>query len=687
MKNAEKLVRRPLKNGPADQGHANGNAIGSVGGNGHTNGGSTSTSGNGNGSARRAQAKNAAPRTVGPVPDLERHLPSDWWKSLFNSIYLKTDGDVVENYNNTVQDVDLLIRSARLEKTDRILDLCCGQGRHSLELARRGFGFVTGVDRSRYLIRLARKRAKSAGLSVAFHEGEARKFRLPESSFDCVALMGNSFGYFDREEDDVVVLEAVKRVLRSGGTVALDLTDGEWLKKNYERRSWEWIDQNHFVCRERSLTEDGSRLVSREVVVHAERGVIVDQFYAERLYTREQSQELLDRLGFTGIRCHGTVSTESDRNQDLGMMAQRNFLTAQAPRKAVSVSKKGPIFPQVTVVMGDPALPDPVKRNGVFNPEDFETINRLKEALGELTSFEFRYLDNHTSLITELRNSPPKFVLNLCDEGYKNDAFLELHVPALLEMHGIPYTGAGPTCLGLCYNKSHVRAIARLLEVPVPLETYFNPDDQSATLPSVFPALVKPNYGDSSIGITQHAVVNTPQELIAYLEKLRETLPGCPVLIQEFLSGPEYSVGVVGNPGQTYQILPPLEVDYSRLPRDLPRILGYESKWLPDSPYWTQISHHEARVDEETRRRLFDYSNILFERLACRDYARFDFRTDAEGEIKLLEVNPNPGWCWDGKLNFMASFANLRYSDLLRMILEASQERVAVQLARGLAVR
>jgi D-alanine-D-alanine ligase len=68
---------------------------------------------------------------------------------------------------------------------------------------------------------------------------------------------------------------------------------------------------------------------------------------------------------------------------------------------------------------------------------------------------------------------------------------------------------------------------------------------------------------------------------------------------------------------------------------------------------------------------------LLFERLGCRDYARFDFRSDARGEIKLLEVNPNPGWCWDGKLNYMASYEGLRYADLMRMIIEAGQERVA----------
>jgi D-alanine-D-alanine ligase len=156
-------------------------------------------------------------------------------------------------------------------------------------------------------------------------------------------------------------------------------------------------------------------------------------------------------------------------------------------------------------------------------------------------------------------------------------------------------------------------------------------------------------------------------------------MPGCPILIQQFLTGPEYSLGLVGNPGASWQVLPVLEVDYSRLDPGLPPLLTYESKWLPDSPYWSQIGYREARLDEETRRKMTDYANILFERLGCRDYARCDFRADACGEIKLLEVNPNPGWCWDGKLNLMAEMAGLRYSDLLRLILEAAQERVAAQ--------
>jgi len=273
-------------------------------------------------------------RTLGPVSNLEDHLPPDWWRTSFNSLYLKTDGDVFENDRNTVEEVDLLIRSTGLERKDRILDLCCGQGRHALELARRGFQYVTGLDRSRYLIRLARKRAKQHNLQVSLHEGDVRKFRFGDGKFQCVCILGNSFGYFERPEDDLAVLEAVKRTLAFGGKLVMDLMDGEWMCRHFEPRSWEWIDQNHFVCRERSLAKDHDRLISREVVVHVERGVITDQFYAERLYSKERLEALLSGLGFRNLRVCPLLAPDSCRNQDLGMVAHRLFVICEMPRRA-----------------------------------------------------------------------------------------------------------------------------------------------------------------------------------------------------------------------------------------------------------------------------------------------------------------------------------------------------------------
>ncbi|MQA65783.1 MAG: methyltransferase domain-containing protein [Alphaproteobacteria bacterium] len=630
----------------------------------------------------RATPRPGVPRTLGPVSDLERHLPHDWWRTLFNAVYLQTDGDVVEDNRNTSREMDEILRFAGLDPGDRILDLCCGQGRHAIELARRGFTHVTGMDRSRYLVRLARRRARRENLDIVFKEGDARQVRLPEASFDAVLILGNSFGYFERPEDDAEVLSAIRRISRSGATLVLDLTDGDWVKTHFEPRSWEWIDRDHFVNRERALSADGTRLVCREVVTNAEKGVIADQFYAERLYNPESITKLLEGAGFHEVRIHHGVETESERNQDLGMMSRRFFVTAVAPARAPR-SARGPIYPNVTVLMGDPRLPDPVKLGGRFNAEDMATIVKLKEALNQLPGYKWEYLDNHATLIQDLRNKRPEFVLNLCDEGFNNDAFKELHVPAILELLDIPYTGAAPSCLGLCYDKSLVRAVAEELGIPVPLETYTSPDDTAATIPSVFPALLKPATGDSSIGITQKSVVRNFEEAVSYLNYLRETFRGRPILVQEYLTGPEYSVGLVGNPGDGFNVFPVLEVDYSSLPKDLPPILSYESKWDPESPYWTDIRYRPSRADEDVQRRMIDASIKLFERLGCRDYARVDFRADANGTVKLLEMNPNPGWCWDGKFNLMAGFAGHSYGDLLGMIVEAAQVRVAAARAKS----
>jgi len=624
-------------------------------------------------SGRRAKKNNC----LGPISDLEKYLPSDWWKKIFNSLYLKTDGDVVEDNRATIREVNLILEKTKVNQSYKILDLCCGQGRHSLELAKRGFNNVYGIDRSRYLIQVARKRAKLLDIGFVpprFSEGDARKLDIKKNSQDLVILMGNSFGYFEKQEDDKLLISQIKRVLKPDGQLFLDIVDGEWMRKHFEPRSWEWIDQDHLVCRERCLSD--SRIITREVIINSSKGIIADQFYAERLYSYEKIRSLLESIGFEGVTNHGNLISDSMRNQDLGMMGNRLIVTASIPKPPVVETELG-VF-KISVIMGDPGQPDMVKKGGKFNEEDLNTIATLKNALGSIKKFEFTYVTEHNALLRSLMNNPSSFVFNLCDEGYNNDAFKELHVPAYLEMLGIPYSGAGPACLAMCYNKSLVRALAIQLEIPVPLETYIDASDQTAHLPSIFPALIKPNFGDSSLGITKNAVVYDAESLISYLDEVQKIIPGQPILIQEYLSGTEYSVAIIGNPGN-YEIFPILEVDYSGLPPGLPPILSYESKWLPDSPYWNDIRYKKADLSEDVSRQLINHSILLFERLECRDYARFDFRENSKKEICLMEVNPNPGWCWDGKMNIMAGFCGIDYAGFLKMVIDAALKRLGLR--------
>ena len=618
-------------------------------------------------------------KPLGPVSNLEEHVRPDWWRCVFNSIYLKTDADVVDDQNITRKEIDYFSEILRLSPDNKILDLCCGQGRHSLELARRRFNYVDGLDRSHYLIQKAKAQAKKEGLSLRFREGDARTLPYPPDTFDAVMLLGNSFGYFETVQDDLRVLKEIFRVLKPWGRFIIDVADGEYQREHFQPRSWEWIDKNLFVCRERSLALDGQRLISREVVTHVGKGVIVDQFYAERLYTRESLYELLKTAGFSDISFHGEFSSNSQRNQDLGMMEKRIVVAAVIRKEWTPLKKKKrSAVKNVVVILGDPNKPDPIKPCCVFDDDDLYTIDRLKEALRELKDFRFTYLCTHDTLIQDLIKMKAKidFVFNLCDEGFSNEARRELHVPALLEMLTIPYTGSGPQCLTFCYDKSLVRGIAKEMDIPVPEAVFIKPEDTAFELHYDFPVIAKPNFGDSSFGITQRSVAYNPEELTNAISEIREKFGyDKPILVEEFLSGKDLSVGIIGNPPESYTVLPIVEEDYSSLPEGLPRICGYEVKWLPESPYWN-IKSASAELPEEVERNIVEWCSKLFERLECRDYARFDWRLDAKGNPKLLEVNPNPGWCWDGHLAKMAAIAGLSYREMLEAVLKTAEARM-----------
>ncbi len=617
---------------------------------------------------------------LGPVENLELHLRPDWWRRIFNSMYLKTDADVVEDKSITKNEVDLFTSLLQVSKDSTILDLACGQGRHSLELSRQGFLNVFGLDRSHYLIRKAKSIMQQEGLKVNFKEGDARKLPFPTDMFDVVMILGNSFGYFESTEDDVKILKEVYRILKPGGIFLIDVADGAYLKKNYLPRSWEWIDKKHFVCRERSLAKDDERLISREVISHVEKGVLVDQFYAERLYTKDILGKMFSEVGYKKINFHGSIETNSLRNQDLGMMERRILVTASVIKSWTPEKSKKTDAKNVVVLLGDPTKPDIIKPSNVFDDDDFITIGKLKDAVQMLPGYRFTFLNAHHTFYNDLLRQRAKidFVLNLCDEGFNNEARKELHVPALLEMLDIPYTGSGPQCLAYCYDKSLIRGIAKEMGIPVAEAFFVKAEDNVFDLQIDFPVIAKPNFGDSSFGITQQSVANSIEELNDAILKIRHNFGyENPILVEEFLTGKEISIGIIGNPPESYTILPIVEEDYSQLPANLPKICGYEAKWLPDSPYFKLLKSIPAVLPDDDEKSVIENCVKLFARLDCRDYCRFDLRLDTNGVPKLLEVNPNPGWCWDGHLAKMASISDISYSKLLEMILQASELRIS----------
>ena len=123
-------------------------------------------------------------------------------------------------------------------------------------------------------------------------------------------------------------------------------------------------------------------------------------------------------------------------------------------------------------------------------------------------------------------------MINFCDTGLRNVPAQELHVPALLEILAVPYSGASPAGMAICYDKQIVRLVAGALDVPVPREICLEPDQELPARADLYPALIKPNQGDGGVGITKDAVVRSEAEAQRYVAWLRRELPGRALLVR-----------------------------------------------------------------------------------------------------------------------------------------------------------
>lgn len=145
-----------------------------------------------------------------------------WWQTAFDEKYLKTYVDILTP-ERTLKQIDLLLNRLRPKKGSKILDLACGHGRHSLELAKRGYD-VTGLDYSKHFIDAAKAEAIKVNSSAKFVRGDMRRLSF-EKEFDVVLSLFTSFGYFENEDDHPLVLRKVAGALKPKGLFLMDLNN------------------------------------------------------------------------------------------------------------------------------------------------------------------------------------------------------------------------------------------------------------------------------------------------------------------------------------------------------------------------------------------------------------------------------------------------------------------------------
>jgi SAM-dependent methyltransferase len=227
-----------------------------------------------------------------------------WYEEFFDEDYMRfhlVGGQ--READRAPAECDFIVNALGLKPGDRVLDLCCGQGRHAVELARRGFE-VTGADLSGYLLGLARDAAQQARVEVRFHRGDMRE--LPwEEEFDAVIVMFTAFGYFDSEEDNEKVLREVRKALRPGGRLLLDLPNRDVFLNLIADGQRTWYEhEGHLVLDEHTWDSDRRRLrLSRTIV--APDGTRRQTGHDLREYTHP---EIVDPLARAGLQWQRTFA-------------------------------------------------------------------------------------------------------------------------------------------------------------------------------------------------------------------------------------------------------------------------------------------------------------------------------------------------------------------------------------------
>ncbi len=286
-------------------------------------------------------------------------------------------------------------------------------------------------------------------------------------------------------------------------------------------------------------------------------------------------------------------------------------------------------------------------------------------------------------LVSTLTRIAPRFVFNLCEE-INHRSELEMCVAGLLDLMGIPYTGSGPLALGLALNKFRVKKLLRSSSIPTARGYLLTPEDHTRVREISFPVIVKPVREDGSLGIGPSSVCNDTSTLQAQVLMIHEVYRQ-PALVEEYLDGREFNVSIIGD-GKP-EVLAVSEIDFSGMPPGLPKIVCYQAKWDEDSlVYQGTVPVCPARISGRLENRIRDLALRSFIAVGCRDYARIDMRTDAEGNVRVLEVNPNPDIGPKAGFARAARAAGYTYTDIVLRISEFALERGAQVAAAAYAL-
>lgn len=304
------------------------------------------------------------------------------------------------------------------------------------------------------------------------------------------------------------------------------------------------------------------------------------------------------------------------------------------------------------------------------SPATVDAIERVFVAQGHTVL----RLGGGRRFLTAVLETPPDIVFNIA-EG-RGSRSREAHVPAVCEMLGLAYTHSDPLTMALSLDKALAKRIVASAGVPTPrfavVESARNLDSVSLE----YPLFAKPLFEGSSMGIRQSSKIEDPASLRARVGKLLADYHE-PVLVEEFCSGPEFTVAILGA-GETARVVGAMEI----VPKKVTTADFVYSLEMKRSPDWRELMDYvvRARGSAPVVAAIEDVALGAYRALGCRDIARVDVRIGRDGEPKFIEANPLPGVApgWSD-LALLWERIGRTYDDLIGSILDEARERLAVR--------
>lgn len=305
--------------------------------------------------------------------------------------------------------------------------------------------------------------------------------------------------------------------------------------------------------------------------------------------------------------------------------------------------------------------------------DNLTTVYAIRKAIRHL-GVSAVLLEADESLPAKLKRAKPDIIFNIA-EGSGGRA-REAQIPAMLEMLHIPYTGSDATTLGVALDKALTKRLLTTYRVPTPDYVVFS-HKKSPVIPKLqYPVIVKPNAEGSSKGISDVSIAASEDELRQLLQTNLADY-GEDMLVEQYIGGREFTVGVLGN-GDDTRVFEPMEIVYKKTTQGDYCVYSYGVKQK-----YTEYVRYDcpSTISPRIRSNMKKLARTIYDALGCLDFARMDFRVTPEGKIYFIEINPLPGLA-PGYSDFpmLAEFNGVPYEELVGSVLKAACARYGIAL-------